>query len=61
MQATEKKRPREEKEFIHRLRPFAKLQTATDFEAFTTDLFCKSHTFDIEFRVHHLESDPPHR
>ncbi|KDR75051.1 hypothetical protein GALMADRAFT_69919 [Galerina marginata CBS 339.88] len=38
MQATEKKRPREEREFLHRLRPFARLQTAEDYESFATDM-----------------------
>jgi transcriptional adapter 2-alpha len=38
---TEKKRQKEEKEFMHRLRPFARLQTAEDYEAFTTDMLCK--------------------
>ncbi|TFK44272.1 hypothetical protein BDQ12DRAFT_694801 [Crucibulum laeve] len=38
MQAAEKKRPREEKEIIHRLRPFARLQTAEDYEAFAADI-----------------------
>lgn len=38
IQANEKKRPKEEREFLHRLRPFAKLQTAADYEAFTTDM-----------------------
>lgn len=38
MQANDKKRPREEKEIIQRLRPFAKLQTAQDFEEFVTDM-----------------------
>ncbi|KAG6873542.1 hypothetical protein C0995_014412 [Termitomyces sp. Mi166 len=38
MQAAEKKRPREERDIIHRLRPFAKLQTAEDYEAFASDI-----------------------
>ncbi|KAH9484985.1 Transcriptional adapter 2 [Psilocybe cubensis] len=38
MQAVEKKRTREEREFLHRLRPFARLQTAEDYEAFSTDM-----------------------
>lgn len=42
MQAADKKRPREDREIIHRLRPFAKLQTAEDYEAFTTDLLYES-------------------
>lgn len=42
MQAAEKKRPKDEKDIIHRLRPFARLQTAEDFEAFSTDMLCKS-------------------
>lgn len=40
MQAAEKKRPREDREFIQRLRPFARLQTAEDFEVFATDMLC---------------------
>ena len=46
MQAADKKRPREEREFLHRLRPFARLQTAEDYEAFSTDMLCK-HFFDF--------------
>ncbi|RXW23506.1 hypothetical protein EST38_g2324 [Candolleomyces aberdarensis] len=38
IQAAEKKRPKEEREFLHRLRPFARLQSAADYEAFTTDM-----------------------
>ncbi|KAF8895730.1 hypothetical protein CPB84DRAFT_1682235 [Gymnopilus junonius] len=38
MQAVDKKRPKEEREFLHRLRPFARLQTAEDYEAFATDM-----------------------
>ncbi|KAF9444781.1 SWIRM-domain-containing protein [Macrolepiota fuliginosa MF-IS2] len=38
MQATDKKRPREEREILHRLRPFARLQTAEDYEAFAADM-----------------------
>ncbi|TFY82456.1 hypothetical protein EWM64_g1552 [Hericium alpestre] len=38
MQAAEKKRPKEEKDIVHRLRPFARLQTAEDYEAFCADL-----------------------
>ncbi|KAI0081988.1 hypothetical protein K474DRAFT_1021973 [Panus rudis PR-1116 ss-1] len=38
MQAADKKRPREEKEVVVRLRPFAKLQTAEDFEYFVADI-----------------------
>ncbi|TFK54551.1 SWIRM-domain-containing protein [Heliocybe sulcata] len=38
MQASDKKRPREEKEIVTRLRPFAKLQTGEDFEEFITDI-----------------------
>jgi len=46
MQAAEKKRPKEEREFLHRLRPFARLQTAEDYEAFATDVLC---TFTKDF------------
>ncbi|KAH9858910.1 hypothetical protein C2E23DRAFT_768628 [Lenzites betulinus] len=38
MQAAEKKRPKEEKDILHRLRPFARLQTAEDFEEFQADI-----------------------
>jgi transcriptional adapter 2-alpha len=37
MQAVDKKRPKEEREVLHRLRPFARLQTAEDYEAFSAD------------------------
>lgn len=40
MQAADKKRPREEREILHRLRPFARLQTAEDYEAFAADMLC---------------------
>ncbi|OCH88639.1 SWIRM-domain-containing protein [Obba rivulosa] len=42
MQAAEKKRPKDEKDIVHRLRPFAKLQTAEDFEVFATDILYES-------------------
>ncbi|KAJ6546430.1 hypothetical protein DFH09DRAFT_1040022 [Mycena vulgaris] len=38
MQAAERKRPKEEKDIILRLRPFARLQTGEDYEAFCTDV-----------------------
>ncbi|KAJ7172713.1 hypothetical protein C8R46DRAFT_1190455 [Mycena filopes] len=38
MQAAEKKRPKEEKDILHRLRPFARLQTAEDYEHFSADI-----------------------
>jgi transcriptional adapter 2-alpha len=40
LQAAEKKRPKEEKDIVHRLRPFARLQTAEDYEVFSTDILC---------------------
>lgn len=40
MQAAEKKRAKEEKDIIYRLRPFARLQTAEDFEQFQADILC---------------------
>lgn len=40
MQAMDKKRPREERELLHRLRPFARLQTSADYEVFTADILC---------------------
>ena len=42
MQAAEKKRPKEEKDIVHRLRPFARLGTAEDYEVFSTDMLCMS-------------------
>ena len=47
MQAADKKRPKEEREIIHRLRPFARLQTAQDFEDFCADILCKSRHREI--------------
>lgn len=38
MQAAEKKRPKEEKDVVNRLRPFARLQTAEDYEVFVADI-----------------------
>ncbi|KAJ3754631.1 hypothetical protein EV360DRAFT_96489 [Lentinula raphanica] len=38
IQAAEKKRQREEREIIHRYRPFARLGTAADYEVFTADI-----------------------
>ncbi|EGO00398.1 hypothetical protein SERLA73DRAFT_122418 [Serpula lacrymans var. lacrymans S7.3] len=38
MQAAEKKRPKDEKDIVQRLRPFARLQTAEDYEVFTADI-----------------------
>ncbi|KAJ7715942.1 hypothetical protein DFH07DRAFT_862497 [Mycena maculata] len=38
IQAAEKKKPKEEKDIIHRLRPFARLQTAEDYESFCADV-----------------------
>lgn len=38
LQAAEKKRPKDDKDIVHRLRSFARLQTAEDYEAFCTDI-----------------------
>ncbi|KAG9309291.1 hypothetical protein JVU11DRAFT_10778 [Chiua virens] len=38
MQAAEKKRAKEEKDIVQRLRPFARLQTAEDYEVFAADI-----------------------
>ena len=40
MQMADKKRAKEEKDIVHRLRPFARLQTAEDFEHFQADILC---------------------
>jgi transcriptional adapter 2-alpha len=42
LQANDKKRPKEEKDLLTRLRPFAKLQTAEDFEVFVADILCET-------------------
>jgi hypothetical protein len=42
MQAAEKKRPKEEREFINKHKPFAKLQTAEDFETMIDGFLCAS-------------------
>lgn len=41
MQAFDKKRPKEEKEIAHRLRPLAKLQSAEDYENFVDGILCE--------------------
>lgn len=41
MQAAEKKRAKEEKDIVQRLRPFARLQTAEDYEVFAADMLCE--------------------
>ncbi|CAK5279404.1 unnamed protein product [Mycena citricolor] len=38
LQVLEKKRSKEDKDILHRLRPFARLQTADDYEAFSADI-----------------------
>lgn len=40
MQAQEKKRQRDEKDLAHRYRPFAKLQTAEDYETWVDGMLC---------------------
>ena len=57
MQAMEKKRPREDREFLHRLRPFARLQTAEDYEAFSTDMLCKLIPSQLSCLLFIMESD----
>lgn len=37
-QAADKKRPKDEKDIVHRLRPFAKLQSAADYEVLCADI-----------------------
>lgn len=36
----EKRRLKDDKDILHRLRPFARLQTAEDFEQFQADILC---------------------
>lgn len=40
MMAADKKRQKEEREFVHKFRPFAKLQTAEDYEEFVNGMLC---------------------
>lgn len=42
MMAADKKRQKEEREFVHKFRPFAKLQTAEDYEEFVNGMLCMS-------------------
>lgn len=41
----EKKRQKEEREIIQRLKPLAKLQTGQDFEDFVEGIICKHYLF----------------
>ena len=52
MQAAEKKKPKEEKDIVHRLRPFARLQTAEDYEVFSADMLCIATNY--RHSVYHL-------
>lgn len=46
MQMLEKKRPKEEKDIVQRLKPLAKLQTSEDYDAFVDGILCEaSHCF----------------
>ncbi|GJJ06634.1 hypothetical protein Clacol_000828 [Clathrus columnatus] len=40
MIAADKKRQKEEREFVHKFRPFAKLQTSDDYEEFVNGMLC---------------------
>ena len=58
MQAADKKRAKEEKDILHRLRPFARLQTAEDFEHFQADILCTSNAHDpIPHMTHYPHVD----
>jgi len=48
MQAAEKKRQKEEKDIVNRLRPFARLQTSEDYEIFVADILCMSECFRMD-------------
>lgn len=52
IQANERKRPKEERELIHRYKVFAKLQTAQDFEVLVEGLVCESAGGDNVRSVH---------
>lgn len=43
MQVLDKKRTKEEKEIVLRLKPVAKLQTADDYDRFVDDILCRSY------------------
>ena len=49
MQVLEKKRPREEKDIVQRLKPLAKLQTADDYDNFVDGILCKSFNTGLHF------------
>jgi len=40
MVAADKKRQKEEREFVHKFRPYAKLQTAEDYDEFVNGMLC---------------------
>jgi len=42
MLAADKKRPKEEREFVHKFRPYAKLQTAEDYDEFVNGMLYES-------------------
>lgn len=43
--AQEKKRPREERDLLNRMKVFARLQTAEDQEEMVNGMLCKSRTY----------------
>ena len=48
MQAADKKRPKEERETLHRIRPFARLQSSEDYENFAADILCTLFTYNTQ-------------
>lgn len=57
MQASDKKRSREDRDIVHRLRPFAKLQTAADYEVFAADVLCKCDMISNQIYILTIFSD----
>ena len=47
MQLQEKKRQKEEREIVQRLKPLAKLQTGQDFEDFVEGIICMWSSFNV--------------
>ena len=50
----ERKRPKDERELVHRYKVFAKLQTALDFEVLIEGLICQSSMSVIQYDLAEL-------
>lgn len=47
MQAIDKRRTKDERDFVNKFKPFSKLQTAEDNEEFIDGLLCTQHFIPI--------------